>query len=389
MLAEANTTLRAEITARQLAVKALSRSQQQYAALVNSVNGIVWEADMQTQRFSFVGQQAERLLGYPLERWLRESDFWSEHMHPDDREWVFAFCEKAMWEQPAFQLRYRMLTAEGRTVWLQDCVNVIVENDQRVKLRGVIVDISPQKQAEAILHEAKEAAEAANRVKSEFLATMSHELRTPLSVIIGYVDLFVEGTFGPLTEKAEGCLQRIRNRAVELLELIVAMLDLSRLEEGRLPMQITEGRIPELLEELQAETQELKEATKLEFAWKVDTKLPPLYTDLGKLKTVIKNLIGNAVKFTDQGRITIAAHNREGGVEIAVTDTGIGIPQAELVVIFEPFRQVDNSPTRQHGGTGLGLHIVKRLLELLDGRVSVESEVGRGTTFRVWIPAGR
>ena len=104
-LAKTNTTLQAEITAHQQAAEALSRSQQQYAALVNSVNGIVWEADMQTQRFSFVGQQAERLLGYPLERWLREPDFWAEHMHPDDREWVFAFCEKAMWEQPAFQLR--------------------------------------------------------------------------------------------------------------------------------------------------------------------------------------------------------------------------------------------------------------------------------------------
>ena len=143
-------------------------------------------------------------------------------------------------------------------------------------------------------------------------------------------------------------------------------------------------RIPKLLEELQAETQGLRERASLEFVWQVEGELPPTHTDPGKLKVVVKNLIGNAVKFTKAGSITVAAHNHDGGVEISVTDTGVGISQEAIELIFEPFHQVDNSG--QLGGTGLGLHIVKRLLELLGGTVTVESEVGRGSTFRVWVP---
>ena len=118
--------------------------------------------------------------------------------------------------------------------------------------------------------------------------------------------------------------------------------------------------------------------------WQVEEELPPIYTDPGKLKVVVKNLIGNAVKFTKAGSITVSAHSHTGGVEISVTDTGIGISQEALALIFEPFRQVDSSG--QQRGTGLGLHIVKRLLELLGGTVTVESAVGRGSAFRVWLP---
>jgi signal transduction histidine kinase len=124
----------------------------------------------------------------------------------------------------------------------------------------------------------------------------------------------------------------------------------------------------------------------LDFIWKVEGELPPLHTDPGKLKVVLKNLIGNAVKFTKEGGITVEARRYSGGVEIAVSDTGIGIPPEAVESIFEPFRQADSSITHAHGGTGLGLHIVKRLLELLGGTVTVESEVGRGSTFRVWVP---
>jgi signal transduction histidine kinase len=143
-----------------------------------------------------------------------------------------------------------------------------------------------------------------------------------------------------------------------------------------------------LLKEIEAETQDVWEQTKVKSKWKVREDLPSLYTDPGKLKVVIRNLVGNAVKFTEQGSITIDAHERCGGIEIAVIDTGIGIAAHELPIIFEPFRQLESSERRSAGGTGLGLHIVKRLLELLGGKIEVESEVGRGSTFRVWIPTG-
>lgn len=145
--------------------------------------------------------------------------------------------------------------------------------------------------------------------------------------------------------------------------------------------------VPALLEQIKAETQGLQEQSGLAFVWQVDDDFPLLQTDPGKLKTVLKNLIGNAVKFTDQGSITVEVHGRIGGVEMRVTDTGRGIPREALTLIFEPFRQLEGVQPRRYGGTGLGLHIVKRLLDLLGGAIEVDSVVGQGSTFGVWMPA--
>jgi signal transduction histidine kinase len=167
------------------------------------------------------------------------------------------------------------------------------------------------------------------------------------------------------------------------------MLDLSRLEAGRLPVEVKTIELHDLLEEIRDETREVREQSGLHFVWNVDPKLPPMQTDSGKLKVVIKNLLGNAIRFTAKGSVTIDAHACRGGVEICIADTGVGIPQDALALIFEPFRQVDSHALQQRGGTGLGLYIVKRLLELLGGEVTVESEEGRGSTFRVWMPTER
>jgi signal transduction histidine kinase len=246
--------------------------------------------------------------------------------------------------------------------------------------------VTARKRMEAELQQAKETAEVANRIKSEFLATMSHELRTPLSVVLGYTELLLEDTFGPLVKTQADALGRIDRSAHELLDLVTAVLDLSRLEAGRLPLTLQATEVEGLLQEVQTETRRLQEQAQLTFAWEIEKGLPMLDTDSGKLKVVLRNLLGNAVKFTKEGGITVAARSREGGVEFSVTDTGIGIPREALGVIFEPFRQIEHSATRQYGGTGLGLHIVKRLLEMLGGVITVESEVGQGSTFRVWLP---
>jgi signal transduction histidine kinase len=228
--------------------------------------------------------------------------------------------------------------------------------------------------------------EQANKVKSDFVATMSHELRTPLNVIIGYTDLVVEGTFGPLTPEQAESLQRVQANARELRDLVTATLDVSRLEAGHVPLELQEVAIADLIREVDVETRELQEQPGLDFVWNVAADVPCMQTDPAKLRVVLKNLIGNAAKFTGRGTITVDARASDGGVEISVADTGIGISAEALPVIFEPFRQVDSSPTREHGGVGLGLYIVRRLLDLLGGTIAVESEVGRGSTFRVQLP---
>ncbi|MBI3780804.1 MAG: PAS domain S-box protein, partial [candidate division NC10 bacterium] len=145
-----------DITERKRAEEALRHSRQSYEALVSSVDGIVWEADARTFQFSFVSQQAERLLGYPIERWLTEPTFWKDHIHPDDQEWAVALCTEATRGKRAHDFEYRMMAADGRTVWLRDIVTVVVEHDQPVKVRGVMVDITEHKRAETALRQSEE-----------------------------------------------------------------------------------------------------------------------------------------------------------------------------------------------------------------------------------------
>jgi PAS domain S-box-containing protein len=229
--------------------------------------------------------------------------------------------------------------------------------------------------------------ERAGRIKSDFVATMSHELRTPLNVIIGYHDLLLEGEFGELSEAQAERLRRADQSARELLDLINATLDLSRLEARRMPLQVRDVDLATLVHELDGEIATLRRKTGVRFAWCLPSALPSFRTDPVKLKVVLKNLIHNAIKFTDAGDVTVGAWTAPGRVEFEVADTGIGIAPDLLPAIFEPFRQADSSSTRSYGGVGLGLYIVQRLLDLLGGGITVESEVGRGSRFRFWVSA--
>jgi len=266
----------------------------------------------------------------------------------------------------------------------------------KVKLRdeGVAGERPPRrdsgrKRGKKTLQRERPTAPARERIYSRFLAMVSHELRTPLNVILGYTDLLLEDAFGRLSEAQEHPLRRIRNYARELSALVTAILDVSQLEAGRRPLARSEVQLPLMLQELAAETQETYQRPGLHFRWRIEGELGPIWTDPQKLKVVLRNLLGNAVKFTPRGSITVQAATRQEGVEVRVSDTGIGIPQEALGVIFEPFRQVEHSTTPQSGGAGLGLYIVKQVLGLLGGTITVDSEVGRGSTFCVWVPQGK
>jgi len=229
-------------------------------------------------------------------------------------------------------------------------------------------------------------ANEANRLKSDFLATISHELRTPLNIILGYIDLLLEGEFGPLTATQALPHRKVDKNARELLELIVATLDISRLEVGHLPVVVAMVNARELLDELQGELLLPLEKPNLRLYWQAVPDLLLIRTDRLKLKVILKNLLSNALKFTDKGEVRVAVEPCDDGIAFIVSDTGIGIEPENLPIIFEPFRQGEHASTRRYRGVGLGLYIVKRILEVLGGMVTVDSEVGKGSTFRVWIP---
>ena len=232
-----------------------------------------------------------------------------------------------------------------------------------------------------------EEAEATSRVKTDFLATMSHELRTPCHVILGYLQLVMDGGLDPLTSKQHRALGKVYDNARELLDLVNTTLDLSSIEAGRFSVSSEEVSLRDLIAEIIRESEPLRlEKTAVELVCRVPPKIPALFIDRRKLKITLKNLVNNALKFTERGRVEIDVKQGNDAIAIAVSDTGVGIDPDLIPVVFEMFRQGDSSVNRKYGGAGLGLHIVKRMVELLGGSVSVESEVGRGSIFTLELP---
>jgi len=230
--------------------------------------------------------------------------------------------------------------------------------------------------------------ERANRLKSEFVATISHEFRTPINVMVGYHDMLLDDGVGRLDAEQVDILTRLRRTTCGLADLINATLDLSRLDAGRLPLELGAVDLAALTHQLDVETRELIRAkAEVKLRWDVAAPLPTVQTDPAKLKIVLKNLIHNAIKFTERGSVTVRAAPRLGGVEFTVEDTGIGIAPEALSYVFEAFRQGDGSTTRRHDGVGLGLHLVQRFVDLLGGTIDVSSTPGVGSRFRVWLPS--
>ncbi|RMF91749.1 MAG: response regulator [Nitrospinota bacterium] len=222
--------------------------------------------------------------------------------------------------------------------------------------------------------------------KSEFLANMSHELRTPMNAIIGFTRLVMRRAKDVLPQRQYENLEKILLSAEHLLQLINDILDLSKIEAGRMEVQPASFALDALIEECLRTVEPMRRSERIQLVKSLEAALPPLFTDQAKLKQILMNLLSNAVKFTEDGCITVTAHPHGGDLVIAVADTGIGIPADKLEVIFEEFRQVDSSTTRKYGGTGLGLSISRRLAQLLGGNITVQSTVGSGSTFTVTLP---
>jgi PAS domain S-box-containing protein len=225
-----------------------------------------------------------------------------------------------------------------------------------------------------------------NKLKSDFLASMSHELRTPLNAVIGYSALLMDGIKGELTEGQLDYVARSRTAAQHLLSLINDILDLSKIEAGKMPVSIERVAIPELINEVAQQVEQMVTAKNLAFSAEVSPTCPFVDTDKTKVKQILLNLLSNAAKFTNRGSVRIAASCTTDSLVLEVSDTGVGIKPEEIHLIWEDFRQLDQSRTRSYGGTGLGLSITRRLTQQLGGEIAVHSVFGEGTTFSVRLP---
>ena len=236
------------------------------------------------------------------------------------------------------------------------------------------------------LHWQSRELEKANRLKSEFLASMSHELRTPINALIGYASLMLDRIYGDLTPRQEEGLRRIQDAAQHLLALINDILDLAKIEAGRMPLHLEDVGLTEIMREVSQQIEPLVKKKNLKFSIEMPTSNLILHTDRTKVKQILLNLLSNAVKFTHSGGVWVNVAKDEEDLRFDVRDTGIGIRAQDIESIWEDFRQVDQSRTREFGGTGLGLSITRKLVDALGGHVFAESVYGKGSTFTVVLP---
>jgi signal transduction histidine kinase len=302
---------------------------------------------------------------------------------------------------PVEALAGTILSEQGELMWVVTILHDLTEAIEKGRLYEQLKHASEQlerkvQEATAELAEQNELLrrqhielEQASQLKSQFLANMSHEFRTPLNAILGYTHMLLHNVTGPVTDPQRKSLTRIDSNSRHLLALINDILDITRIEAGRMPLTVTSFAVGDLLAEVMAELEPIIRRTTLSVGSKVKGTIPPLKSDRQKVKQIVLNLLTNALKFTPAGSVTIQAafDRRTKHIAIAVRDTGVGIPKEDQAKVFEDFRQLDTSPTRAYGGTGLGLSICRRLSQMLGGTIDLTSAPGEGSTFTLRLPA--
>ncbi|HRD68023.1 MAG TPA: response regulator [Candidatus Competibacter sp.] len=360
--------------------KALQASETRYRAVAEQTGHIVYDHDLVSGRIDWAGP-IPQITGYSIKEFARvDIRGWAECIHPDDRAKALQTLERVQIELGKYQTEYRFRRADGRYVYIEDEGILLTDlKDRSQHILGTMKDISERKHAEQALREAKEEADKANRAKSQFLADISHELRTPLNAILGYAQILLRDA--ALPGKARNGVTIIQQSGDHLLGLINDILDLAKIESDKLEIDVQPFDLRHFLQGIAGAFAVRAKQKNLDFHMNADPQLPvQVQGDERKLRQILFNLIGNAIKFTDTGEVVFAIDRDEEQIRFAVTDTGCGIRTGEMGQLFQPFQRVGDR-NRAIEGAGLGLVISRRLVELLGGALHVESVFSQGSRF--------
>jgi PAS domain S-box-containing protein len=394
-----------DITQRKQSEQAMRASEAKYRSLVAHIPDIVWTANAKGE-LVYLSDNAEKMLGFTaVELMQAPGNVWVNRVHPNDAACFLQACQMLFTTGGNLDVEYRFHRKDGQWIWVHHRAPATEVRQGILCADGLVSDITQRKGVEEALQKAKEAAETANRTKSQFLANMSHELRTPLNAIIGFSELLADQTFGQLSARQLRHATNVVNSGRHLLQLINDILDLSKVEAGKLELTRSRFSVPAALQSVRSIVTGLAAKKHLNLEFDVPTSLPPLFADQAKFKQVMYNLLSNAIKFTPDGGSVIVKAALEANsapstgpssgqnlpeeyLRVAVTDTGIGIHPRHHEHIFVEFEQVDSSYGRQQQGTGLGLALTKRLIEMHHGRIWVESDgvEGKGSRFTFLLP---
>lgn len=350
-----------------------------------------WDLDLRTNLVKWSGQTSQ-IYG------LRESDSagtfkgFLTFVHPEDLEALRTAQQAALDGTASFDVQHRIVLRDGTEKVVHQIADVKRENGVPIALAGTVHDITDRVRIETE-REQRHRAEAADRIKSAFLATMSHELRTPLNSIIGFTGILLQELAGPLNGEQRKQLEMVRTSSRHLLALVNDVLDISKIEAEQLVIAKLPFDLQRSIHKVLAlvTPQATEKGLRMNVSLALD--LGQAIGDERRFEQILLNLLSNAIKFTDRGEIGLVAQchscdavNRQPTLSVRICDTGPGIKPSDLEHIFEPFRQVDSGLARKHEGTGLGLAICRRLAEMMGGRIDVESEWGKGSTFTVMLP---
>lgn len=379
------------ITERRKAELALQESERKFRRLVSNMHDGMFV--LRDGRLTFVNESLAKMLGYSVEELTNMP--YTHIVDPEDHEMAGEYYRRALQGQSApteMEIRLRHKENKAQLVG-QLKITLSQENGYPIHT-GTIENITERKRYEQELEQARETAESANRAKSAFLANMSHELRTPLNAIIGYSEMLEEEAEESAQDQFVPDLQKIRQAGRHLLELISDILDLSKIEAGKMDLFVETFSAAELLNDVANTIAPLVRKNSNNLKLNLNGDLGVMHTDKTKVRQVLFNLLSNAAKFTHQGRITLTATRNPSAdsqtsdwLTFEVTDDGIGMSLEQIEHLFQPFMQADSSTTRRYGGTGLGLAISRRFCNMMNGDITVASELGKGSTFTVYLPA--